>query len=780
MKKYNYISSAVLTFFVSTALAQNVGIGTATPAASAKLDITSTNSGLLVPRVALTATNAAGPIAAPATSLLVYNTATSGVAPNNVTPGFYYWSGAAWQRFDTGSNPGPDWKITGNTGTAAASNFIGTTDAIDFVTRTNNAERMRMTSAGNLGIGIGMTAPFNKVDISAAARSGIHGAGIPLYVTGTLGAGSAGAVGVEFRHDNGTQGIGFGFNTIYAAGSNANQDLGMSSKGTGNLNYTTNAAQRMIILGSNGNVGMGLTNPGYGLELNGTFGYGNGTAGTYRSRTETRNDAGQIATQSGFYETSAPVNYPAGATSWWHLIDTRHSNNGNNYAMQIAGSFFDQNFWVRKTNNNAAQAWQQLLTSSNGWMTTGNAGTIAGTNFIGTTDAVDFVTRTNNTEKMRVTSAGNVGIGTNTPGFQLTLGTTGNVFGVENTASFAAKNAGGGYETYFWPRWSDNVMYMNYGANGFNIRNNASATTMFMTNAGLVGIGTAAPGYMLDVQGTIRANDVFGGGGQNIIVGDDSYLSDLDAAHRMGLISTSNANIGELKLGNSGTNPVLSGNPGYLFVDREIRSINNNTVYRRANTPFQFADAFDPSGTQGVHLANNEVEEGGFFANGNYAMIYSPGDNDLVKFVDEDGWDNAGNAYDGTALRARIDGAGQYFQVSDANAKHNIVKMTNTLDKLVLLNGYTYTYNLLPGEIEKNSPKLSGAGVLAQEVEKILPEAVSNQNGNYMVNYSAFVPFFIESIKEQQVLIDQQSKLIQEQQLMLLEMKKEIEKLKTN
>ena len=49
------------------------------------------------------------------------------------------------------------------------------------------------------------------------------------------------------------------------------------------------------------------------------------------------------------------------------------------------------------------------------WKLTGNAGTIAGTNFIGTTDASDLVVATNSIEKVRVTSSGNVGIGTATP-----------------------------------------------------------------------------------------------------------------------------------------------------------------------------------------------------------------------------------------------------------------------------------------------------------------------------------------------------------------------------
>jgi hypothetical protein len=72
------------------------GIGTTTPNASAKLEVFSTNQGFLPPRIALTATNAASPVTSPAIGLLVYNTATTGTAPNNVAPGYYFWNGTAW------------------------------------------------------------------------------------------------------------------------------------------------------------------------------------------------------------------------------------------------------------------------------------------------------------------------------------------------------------------------------------------------------------------------------------------------------------------------------------------------------------------------------------------------------------------------------------------------------------------------------------------------------------------------------------------------------------
>lgn len=101
------------------------GIGTTTPSPSAKLEIFSNNQGFLPPRIALTATNAASPVTSPATGLLVFNTATTGTAPNNVTPGYYYWDGSLWVRLngpsDTAANvTGVVPVVNGGTGVTTA------------------------------------------------------------------------------------------------------------------------------------------------------------------------------------------------------------------------------------------------------------------------------------------------------------------------------------------------------------------------------------------------------------------------------------------------------------------------------------------------------------------------------------------------------------------------------------------------------------------------------------------------------------------------------------
>ena len=76
---------------------------------------------------------------------------------------------------------------------------------------------------------------------------------------------------------------------------------------------------------------------------------------------------------------------------------------------------------------------------------------------------------------------------------------------IDNGAYLNAKNSAGTSETFIWPRWTDNVTYMNYGTGGFNIRNNASESAIFIQNGKNVGIQTTSPSTALEVSGTATA-----------------------------------------------------------------------------------------------------------------------------------------------------------------------------------------------------------------------------------------------------------------------------------
>jgi hypothetical protein len=103
------------------------------------------------------------------------------------------------------------------------------------------------------------------------------------------------------------------------------------------------------------------------------------------------------------------------------------------------------------------------------------------------------------------------------------------------------------------------------------------------------------------------------------------------------------------------------------------------------------------------------------------------------------------------ALTVLFDGtttiAGDLSINSDARLKANIISLGSTLAKLLQIDGKTYT-------MKKDENKKQKIGVLAQDIEKVFPELVSESNGVKSVNYQGLVPVLINALKEQQVEID--------------------------
>jgi hypothetical protein len=85
---------------------------------------------------------------------------------------------------------------------------------------------------------------------------------------------------------------------------------------------------------------------------------------------------------------------------------------------------------------------------------------------------------------------------------------------------------------------------------------------------------------------------------------------------------------------------------------------------------------------------------------------------------------------------------------SDARTKHDIVTIDSALDKVMKLRGVYYS---------RNADDQRRVGVIAQEMEAVLPEVVftdSSEDKNKSVSYGNIVGLLIEAIKEQQEMIE--------------------------
>ena len=80
---------------------------------------------------------------------------------------------------------------------------------------------------------------------------------------------------------------------------------------------------------------------------------------------------------------------------------------------------------------------------------------------------------------------------------------------------------------------------------------------------------------------------------------------------------------------------------------------------------------------------------------------------------------------------------------SDARLKDNLQVIPNALTKVDSISGYTFEWN------EKSNKKGTSVGVIAQEIQEVLPEVVVEKGNGYLgVEYEKIIPLLIEAIKE--------------------------------
>jgi hypothetical protein len=82
------------------------------------------------------------------------------------------------------------------------------------------------------------------------------------------------------------------------------------------------------------------------------------------------------------------------------------------------------------------------------------------------------------------------------------------------------------------------------------------------------------------------------------------------------------------------------------------------------------------------------------------------------------------------------------FSSSDKRLKNNIIKIDNSNSVINNLNGYKYDWN------EKSNKTGQDVGVIAQEVQELIPSAVrENEDGYLSVDYNKLIPYLIEEVK---------------------------------
>ncbi|MBU0488294.1 MAG: hypothetical protein KKA07_18575 [Bacteroidetes bacterium] len=334
MKKIFVIS--ILLFWTIVGFGQNVGFGTLTP--GEKLEV---NGKVKLNDDVMSAVQQ------------TFDGGTSNLLKINNSAGYGLLGSISsnWSYFGSDLS-----KIIFSTTVFEVTGTFSSWDVANLSFKTNGTTRMTiLNSNGNAGIGI--TNPSQKLDVSGDMLV----QGNNVYGTGNLILHGAGGGYVEAKSNSSTYGL---IIREYNSGDWGNVEVDANGL---NFGYLNDASQ--LLIKTNGNVGIGNTSASYKLEVSGDLRLsGDLLFGDSYTRTQTRHDAGAMGGRSGFYQTWDPTpfaaNWPVGAASWWHLIDVRHSNITNNYAMQFSASFWGTDLYFRKTNNSASAPWYRVKKST--------------------------------------------------------------------------------------------------------------------------------------------------------------------------------------------------------------------------------------------------------------------------------------------------------------------------------------------------------------------------------------------------------------------------------
>ncbi|MCC5928189.1 MAG: tail fiber domain-containing protein, partial [Cyclobacteriaceae bacterium] len=384
---------------------------------------------------------------------------------------------------------------------------------------------------------------------------------------------------------------------------------------------------------------------------------------------------------------------------------------------------------------------------------------------------------TNSQERFRITAEGNVGIGTANPRGALNVRVNSSVAneslindypilislplnnnGVETGIAFRISS--GQNSASDTPGATITHLRTGNGSRGdllFKTRNTAGDTPvserMRITGNGNVGIGTSDPQALLHLSN----------GTQHLRINSDEIRK------------TDNST---LKINSNSAMQIVSG------TNFQMHSNQNLFISSLSNTSIQADNSLSMSSQAKTTLSsNNNVEITGSQLNVNN-VFYVTGNNGVSVNTPN----NLGFLFSVNGSAAKP-GGGSWSTYSDLRLKHSVNQLgKGTLDRLLLLKGYTFHYH---PEAIKNRLALPGiqTGLIAQEVEDVFPEWVeSDEDGYLYVTERGLTAIIVEALRELREEKDAEiTKLRRENELKLheiqqsnSELKLRLEKLETH
>lgn len=674
---------------------------------------------------------------------------------------------------------------------------------------TNNVERMRIDSTGN--VGIGTTSPDAKLDIG---ENNI----ITLDDTG----GSTGFIGLGSYND-GTKNRAQGF-SYYGFGIEVDRPNSVMSI----RSYDSNGeiSNSNITLHRNGNVGVGTTSPQTRLDV-----VGNGNAiqirrsNGYASIKAHSDNSGHLILDSysssnavfiqnyvggNVYLTTGGGNVGIGTSSPGEKLTVSGNgrfSNGSvgtltikhnygyqkpNWAIKLDGDTGTSGGYLSQYINLGGFALEQGATYYGGgpWRTDANSTSYSSIN--GVNGQIVFYTNTSltanasffPTERLRITSGGNVGIGTTAPSAKLEISSS-------DTIPALLLTSDGGNEQFKIRRYSNNNEQLILGFHSSDyaqiqaVEQGVSYRTLSLNpNGGNVGIGTTSPamfGSGMEIktgsQSGLRLSSSTAGGGaieigadttsgyiQNVVVGDSThfYTSNSTSSDTLAMTLNSSGNLG---IGTTSPQARLDVAGGITLTGDINFGSSNGAINLSRGSLITFYE--DTSHFHSLSSRNSLFSEADDIRLNTYGAFYVNLDSNNNNTVNADfmvgrhggtatisDWLFVVNGETGTGTFKGDVIA--YGSPSDRSLKENIKPIENALDKVKRLKGVTFDWKQSEDSILKIKEDY---GFIAQEVQEVVPELVrKNENGKLSLRDKGIVSILVEAIKEQQQQIDELKK----------------------